>query len=68
MFEEKETVESDFLLKVVAKVKKISNNQARKMIKHGHVLVNEEKVTDPLFFSSPGEIIKIGEFCLVEIR
>lgn len=55
-----ETV-ADFLLKIVAQHKNMSNNKARKYIRQSKVIVNGQVVTDPLFFPSTGDEIKIDK-------
>lgn len=61
-------IEADFLLKIVAAVRNESNNRARKLIHHGGVSINDEKITDPLHFPEPGSVIKIGKRCFVQVR
>ena len=58
---------ADFLLKIVAMVRDTSNNKARKLIQHGGVSINGEKVVDPLFFPEPNSTIKIGKRNFVKV-
>lgn len=59
--DEIQTVEADFLLKIVALIRNESNNRARKLIAGGGVTVDGEKILDPLFWPKSGNTIKIGK-------
>lgn len=60
-------VTQDFLLKIVAEARNESNNKARKLIKHGGVSINDDKITDPLFWPPTGSTIKIGKRIFVKV-
>jgi len=65
--DEIQVIEADLLLKIVALVREVSNNRARKLVRQGGVTIAGEKVLDPLFWPEPGTIIKIGKRNFVKV-